>query len=317
MNVLVTGGAGFIGSHLCDALHARGENVWCVDNLALGREANISQLEGSPRFHFLKADVMDRKSLDLVFKEGRFDVIYHLAANSDIQQGGSDHSIDLNLTFHTTFELLEQAYRHGVKKMFFASTSAVFGETGERLHEDFGPLRPISFYGASKLAGEAFASVYANNYGMTVNILRFPNIVGARATHGAIFDFIRKLKANPAELTVLGDGTQKKPYLLVQELIEAILLVSDRPDKGYFVFHAGPEDLVTVKEMAQIVVQEMHLPNCSIKYTGGDRGWIGDVPTFNYDITKIRRLGWKPAHKSSEAVRLAVRQILGPSSSTE
>jgi len=315
MKVLVTGGAGFIGSHLCDALHARGDDVWCVDNLLLGREANIVQLKGSNRFHFFEADVMDRTSMDPIFKDGGFDVIYHLAANSDIQRGGSDHSVDLNLTFHTTFEILEQAYRHGIKRIFFASTSAVFGETDKLLHEDFGPLRPISFYGASKLAGEAFASVYANNYDITVNILRFPNIVGARATHGAIFDFIRKLKANPAELTVLGDGTQKKPYLLVQELVKAIMLI-DRPEKGYFVFHAGPKDLVTVKEMAQIVIQEMNLPHCAIKFTGGDRGWTGDVPTFNYDISKIQRLGWQPAHTSSEAIRLAVRQLLGSSSPT-
>ena len=194
MPILVTGGAGFIGSHLCDRLLERREEVWCVDNLRLGRRRNIVHLEASPSFHFLELDVLDRPALAALFDDVRFDAVFHLAANSDIAAGAADFRLDLKLNQLTTVAVLEAMKAHNVKRLFFASTSAIFGETDALLHEDFAPLQPISFYGASKLAAEAYISVFAHTFGGRVVILRFPNVVGERATHGVIYDFLRKLE---------------------------------------------------------------------------------------------------------------------------
>lgn len=310
MRVLVTGGAGFIGSHLCDALVARGDEVWCADNLYLGSEENVAQLKGERRFHFEKLDVLDRPGLDALFARGRFEAVFHLAANSDIAQGGRDHAVDLDLNFLTTVSILETMLAHGVKRLFFASTSAVFGEADGPLHEDYGPLRPVSFYGASKLAAEAYISVYVDNYGFAAQVLRFPNVVGERCTHGALHDFIGRLKADPSKLVVLGDGRQTKPYLYVGDLVRAILLVADRAQEPLAVYHAGPEDATSVAEIARIAVEEMGL-HAPIEYTGGEKGWVGDVARFRYDLSKIRALGFEPSLGSTDAVRWAARRILG------
>jgi UDP-glucose 4-epimerase len=311
MNVLVTGGAGFIGSHLCDALMESGHQVWCVDNLYLGREANIAHLATNTRFVFKKLDVLDRSGMDDLFSSVAFDMVFHMAANSDIQQGSVDHEVDLKLTFQTTYEVLEHMLRRGVKKIFFASTSAVFGETDDTLHENYGPLKPISFYGASKLAAESYLSVYANNYGFNTWILRFPNVVGERATHGAIYDFIARLKNDPRKLVVLGNGTQSKPYLYVKDLVDAILTVVAQSAESLAVYHVGNNDQTTVKQIAEIVVAEMGLKETTIEYTGGDRGWVGDVPFFKYDMSKIQALGFKQRYNSTESVHMAIRRILG------
>jgi UDP-glucose 4-epimerase len=212
MRILVTGGAGFIGSHLCDRLLALGAQVWCVDNLRLGRRRNIAHLTGSPAFRFVELDVLDRAALEALFREGSFDEVFHLAANSDIAAGTADIRLDLDLNQLTTVAIIEAMRANGVKRLFFASTSAIFGETDAVLHEDFAPLEPISFYGASKLAAEAYVSVFAHTFGGRAVVLRFPNVVGERATHGVIYDFLRKLEADRSRLEVLGDGNQSKPY---------------------------------------------------------------------------------------------------------
>ena len=310
MHILVTGGAGFIGSHLCDALIEQNYEVWCVDNLHLGKERNIEHLKGNQRFHFCKLDVLDRTGMDALFSEAKFDAVFHLAANSDIQQGGENHEVDLQLNFLTTFEVLEAMLRNGVKKFFFASTSAVFGETREVLHENYGPLMPISFYGASKLAAEAYISVFVENYGFKAWILRFPNVVGERCTHGAVHDFIMRLKHDSSRLVVLGDGTQTKPYLYVKDLVKAILMVFDKAEEPLAVYHVGNEDLTSVREIAEIVIEEMGLVGIPIEYTGGKNSWVGDVPYFKYDISKLKRLGFRQSYNSTESVRVAVRRIL-------
>ena len=310
MKLLITGGAGFIGSHLDDALIARGHQLTIVDNLVLGRKENIEHLIGNPNFRFIEADLLDIPKMREIFTEGKFDMIYHLAANSDIQKGGKDPMVDYNLTFNTTFNVLQLLKEFEIKKFFFASTSAIYGETYEVLNEDYGPLKPVSNYGAGKLASEAFISAFSSTYGIQTWITRFPNVVGERFTHGVIYDFIKKLHNNPEELEVLGNGEQCKPYVYVKDLVEAILYVIDHASEKYNVYMIGSDSRTKVKEIAAMVIEEMGL-NAKIRYTGGDRGWVGDVPEFRYDLTKINKLGWTAPHNSNESVRLAIQKALG------
>ena len=310
MRILVTGGAGFIGSHLCDRLLERGDKVWCVDNFRLGRRRNIAHLEVLPEFCFSELDVLDRSALTALFAHARFDAVFHLAANSDIAAGVENFRLDLELNQLTTVAVLEAMQAHDVKQLFFASSSAIFGETDAVLHEDSAPLRPISFYGASKLAAEAFISVFAYTFGCRATVLRFPNVVGERATHGVIYDFLRKLKADPDKLEVLGDGKQSKPYLYVRDLIDAILIAWDKADAPFSVYHAAGLGHTSVREIAEIVVGAAGRADTRIVFTGGDRGWPGDVPNFRYDISRLRALGWQPQRHSTDAVRHSVERIL-------
>lgn len=310
MNILVTGGAGFIGSHLDDALIARGHNITVVDNLVLGRKENIEHLMDNLQFRFIETDLLDMPKMREIFAGGKFDMVYHLAANSDIQKGGKDPMVDYNLTFNTTFNVLQLLKEFEIKKFFFASTSAIYGETYDVLNEDYGPLKPVSNYGAGKLASEAFISAFSSTYGIQTWITRFPNVVGERFTHGVIYDFIKKLRNNPEELEVLGNGEQCKPYVYVKDLVEAILYVIDHASEKYNVYMIGSDSRTKVKEIAAMVIEEMEL-NAKIRYTGGDRGWVGDVPEFRYDLTKINKLGWVAPHNSNESVRLAIKKALG------
>jgi UDP-glucose 4-epimerase len=310
MRTLVTGGAGFIGSHLCDRLLDRGEQVWCVDNLRQGRRRNIAHLANLPAFRFLELDVLDRAALGALFEEARFDAVFHLAANSDIAAGAEDFRLDLELNQLSTVTVMEAMRTHGVKRLFFASTSAIFGETDAPLHEDFAPLEPISFYGASKLAAEAYVSVFAHTFGGRAVILRFPNVVGERATHGVIYDFLRKLEFDPGKLEVLGDGNQSKPYLYVGDLIAAVLSVWEKAERPFAVYHAAGIGTTSVREIAEMVVAAAGRADTRIVYTGGDRGWPGDVPRFRYDVSRLQSLGWQPQRHSTEAVRYAIERIL-------
>lgn len=308
--ILITGGAGFIGSHLCDALIANKNIITVVDNLILGKRENIAHLIGHTNFTFIEEDLLHIDSLRKIFLNGNFDMVYHLAANSDIQKGGKNPLVDYELTFKTTFNTLLCMKEYEVKKFFFASTSAIYGETYDRLHESYGPLNPVSNYGAGKLASEAFISAFSSNCQIQTWIARFPNVVGERFTHGVIYDFIHKLKKNPSELEVLGNGKQIKPYMYVKDLVEGILFVCEHSQERFNVFNLGVDSRTTVKEIAEMVVEELEL-SAKISYTGGDRGWIGDVPEFKYDLSKINSLGWQAPHTSNESVRLAIRKALG------
>lgn len=309
MRVLVTGGAGFIGSHLCDALLERGHKVMVVDDFSLGRLENIEHLKNHPNFKYTREDLINLAGLRFIFREG-FDMVYHLAANSDIQKGGKDPNVDMQRTFMTTYNVLQMLKDYGVKKFFFASTSAIYGETYDVLNEDYGPLKPVSNYGAGKLASEAFISAFSSTYGIQTWITRFPNVVGERFTHGVIYDFIHKLQKNPNELEVLGNGEQCKPYVYVKDLVEGILYVIDHASEPYNVYMLGSDSRTKVKEIAAMVIEEMGL-QAKIRYTGGDRGWVGDVPEFRYDLTKVNTLGWTAPHNSNDSVRLAIQKALG------
>lgn len=310
MKILVTGGAGFIGSHLCDVLIADGHNVTVVDNLVLGKVENIEHLIDNSNFRFFKEDLNNGHAMNMIFMDGEFDMVYHLAANSDIQKGGKDPMVDYQLTFNTTFNVLQMLKKYEVKKFFFASTSAIYGETYDVLNEDYGPLKPVSNYGAGKLASEAFISAFASTYHIQTWITRFPNVVGERFTHGVIYDFIHKLQKNPNELEVLGNGEQCKPYVYVKDLVAGIQFVINNSNEPYNVYMLGSDTRTKVKEIAAMVIEEMGL-NASIRYTGGDRGWVGDVPEFRYDLTKVNNLGWKASYDSNGAVRKAIQMALG------
>lgn len=311
MNAFVAGGAGFIGSHLIDCLLAAGSNVVCADKLIMG-DRNIRHVMNHPSFRFYHADLANQETVDRIFSENQIDAVYHLAANSDIQKGGREPDIDFQDTFLTTRALLEGMRKANVKKLFFASTSAVYGEMPDvSLTETTGGLMPVSYYGGAKLASEALISSYVSMCDMSAVIFRFPNVIGPRLTHGAVFDFIRKLRKNPAELEILGNGTQCKPYIYVLDLVEAIMKLTKVFEPGENVYNISVTSPgTTVTKIAEIVVQELGLQNIRFAYTGGDRGWKGDVPRFSYDISKVLATGWMPRHTSDEAVRQTVKDAI-------
>ena len=307
MNILVAGGAGFIGSHLCDALLAKGHKVIVADKLIMG-DQNIEHLKGNDAFKFYEIELADQANVDKLFAENKIDAVYHLAANSDIQKGGKEPSIDFNDTLLTTRAILEGMRKANVKNMFFASTSAVYGEMLDvELTEETGGIKPVSYYGGAKLASEALISSYVSMCDMNAVIFRFPNVIGPRLTHGAVFDFIRKLRKNPRELEILGNGTQCKPYIYVLDLVDAIVKLTEDFTPGEDVYNISVKsEGTTVTHIAEIVVDVLGLENVEFKYTGGDRGWKGDVPRFAYDISKVLATGWEPKHTSDEAVRQTV-----------
>jgi len=317
MKVLVAGGAGFIGSHLTDKLLSEGHEIVCADKLIFG-DADIKHLREnkelvySEKFKTYEMELANQDNVDRLFAENKIDAVYHLAANSDIQKGGKEPSIDFNDTFLTTKTLLEGMRKAEVKNLFFASTSAVYGEILDvELNETTGGIKPVSYYGGAKLASEALISSYVSMCDMNVVIFRFPNVIGPRLTHGVIFDFIKKLQANPYELEILGNGTQCKPYIYVLDLVEAIASLTKKWKIGEEVFNISVKSKgTTVTHIAEIVVDVLGLKNVSFKYTGGDRGWKGDVPRFKYDISKVLSTGWQPQHTSDEAVRQAVVDAL-------
>lgn len=309
---LVAGGAGFIGSHLCDLLLSKGLRVLAVDDLSLGKPGNVAHLAANPQYAFVQADTSTESGWKLVadhLKDDKPTVIWHLAANSDISAGVADAQVDLRRTFMTTHATVEAAKRLGVRALAFASTSAVYGELNVILDETSGPLQPVSNYGAMKLASEAILSAATSSILDHVWVFRFPNVIGSRSTHGVIHDFFHKLLKTPGQLDVLGNGTQCKPYLHVQELVDALWHITTHSSGKVNCYMIGPEGAgTTVREIAEMVVAEAG-GNAAIVYGTGDRGWVGDVPKFEYSTAKLQKLGWQPTLGSTDAVRRAVREI--------
>ena len=308
MNILVTGAAGFVGSHLVDALLARGHRVVGVDNLSLGTRDNLRGVMGNPEFALIECDI-STESFAHTFDPGLpIDWVWHMAANSDIPAGVDDPDVDFKDTFLTTFRVLAWMRKNNVPRLAFASTSAVYGVRDEPITEDSGPMLPISNYGAMKLASEGCISAAAEAWLERADIFRFPNVIGSRATHGALFDFVRRLRRHPGQLEVLGDGSQQKPYLHMANLVEAMLFITDHAQGKLNYYNVGPEDHASVRFMAEEVVTQV-APGAKIAFGSGNRGWVGDVPKFRYSTAKLRALGWDAQMSSADAVRMAVREI--------
>jgi UDP-glucose 4-epimerase len=309
MKTLVAGGAGFIGSHLIDALLSKGHEVVCIDNFCIGTRENIAHLGGVRNFTFYEEDLCDLNNLLAIFEKERPEYVFHLAANSDIRASAQNPLIEYKNTYSTTFNILECMRAHSVKKLFFSSTSAVYGDNhGESVGEE-GLMNPISYYGGAKLGCEGLINAYSYMNEIAVLLFRFPNVIGPRLTHGVIFDFIKRLKADPSKLTVLGDGRQSKPYMYITDLIRAIFRFMG-VSKGIMVYNIGVDTRTDVTGIADIVTDMMGLKGIRYEYTGGSVGWRGDVPIFAYNLEKIHRAGWKAQYTSDEAVRKTVESVL-------
>lgn len=313
--ILVTGAAGFIASHIVDRLLAEGHRVIGVDNFLLGRRENVAAALANPRFTLHEADLADAGQTMQVFGSGgdahRISTVWHMAANSDISAGIADPDVDLRNTFLTTYNTLAAMKRFGIRRIAFASSSAIYGDLPVTLTETTGPLFPISNYGAMKLSSEAIISSAVESHLERAWIFRFPNVIGIRSTHGVIHDFIRKLRANPHELEVLGDGNQQKNYLHVRDLVAAMFTIVGGTQERLNWFNIGNRDEgATVRFIAESVIEAMQLP-ARIRYTGGAKGWVGDVPKFSYGVDKLLGTGWRPQYSSQEAVRVSINEQLG------
>jgi UDP-glucose 4-epimerase len=305
----VTGGAGFIGSHLVGRLMAEGNIVTVYDNLSSGRRKSIEHHLSKQNFRFVHADLLDFNTLKEAMKDHQ--AVWHLGANTDIVTGNAVTDLDLKNCTVATHNVLEAMRQNGVDRIVFASSGAVYGDVPPvALTESFGLLLPISLYGAAKLACEGLISAYSHLFNMRAWIFRFGNVVGARMGHGVIYDFIHKLRENQRELEVLGDGNQEKNYFLVEDCVDGMLFGFLYSNSRCDVFNLGCESTVKVSDIAQIVVEEMGLKDVKFRYTGGKRGWPGDQSIVIYDISKMSKLGWEAKHTSAEAVRIAARRLM-------
>jgi len=305
---VVTGGAGFIGSHLVDTLVAQGNEVLVIDSLVAGRKETIARHIDACSIRFLQKDLLSEGWQDAIAGADR---LFHLAADPDVRQSAANPDPAIQNNVIATYRVLEAMRLHEVPELVFTSTSTVYGEARViPTPEDYTPLEPISVYGASKLACEALISAYCHSFGMKAWNFRFANIIGERSGHGVITDFIHKLRMNPDELEILGDGKQAKSYLEVHECIAAMLYATGKARGTVNTFNIGSEDWIDVKTIAEIVIEEMHLSGTEMRFTGGERGWIGDVPRMQLSLERIKALRWKPQRGSRDSVRLAVRDLL-------
>lgn len=302
---VVTGGAGGIGSVLVRTLLARGRSVRVIDNLSSGRREHLPP--AAPGLKFWEADLRRPATYADAF-HGAAEV-WHLAANADIRRGTADPRIDLENGTLATFEVLEAARRADVRRVRYTSSSVVYGAASVLpTPESYGPLLPESLYAASKLGAEGLASAYAHSYGLSVHLFRFANIIDGAMKHGILFDFFEKLRRDPSELEVLGDGRQAKSYLRTEDCVAALLLAAEQARATVNVFNVGNEDRISVREIAEKVVTA-HGGRARLRFTGGSRGWTGDVPQQLLSIEKLRALGWRPSLPSAGAVDRTIAEL--------
>jgi UDP-glucose 4-epimerase len=304
----IVGGAGFIGSHFVGRLLGdQATRVTVYDNFVSGRRWHLEAHDGDDRLVVVEGDVheLDRMTEAM---HGH-DVVIHLASNPDIARAMVEPTVDFDEGTELTSNVVEAMRRSGTQRILYASGSGVYGDLGEHeAHEDHGPMVPISTYGASKLAGETLICAYAALFGLSGCAFRFGNVVGPRQTHGVGFDFIRRLRADPTRLEILGDGSQSKSYIHVEDVMDAVLLASDRWTEPFGVFNVATGDYITVAEIADIAVRVSALDTSGVRYdfTGGDRGWKGDVPVIRLNTERIQSLGWSCRRSSAEAIEAAM-----------
>jgi len=308
-NIFVSGGAGFIGSHLTGKLLATPgvEQVVIYDNFSSGTRRHLQGVIADPRLRIVEADIKDLAKITAAMTGS--DTVFHLAANPDIAKAVKQPDIDFWEGTYLAQNMLEAMRVNGVRRLLYMSGSGIYGENASvAFPESYGPNKPISTYGASKLACEALICAYCHMFDLHARAFRFANVVGPRQTHGVGYDFVRRLKKDPAQLRILGDGLQSKSYIHVEDILEAVFLANEKSPERYDVFNVATGDYITVREIADLAAQVCGLPPASVRYdyTGGDRGWKGDVPVVRFDCTKIKSLGWTCRRNSAEALRHAM-----------
>jgi UDP-glucose 4-epimerase len=309
----VAGGAGFIGSHFTDRLLAdrNTEAVTLFDNFSSGRQWHYAHHQGDARLRVVHGDVKDLAALERNMQG--HDVVIHLASNPDIARAVTEPEIDFREGTFLTNQILEAMRRTGTPRLLYASGSGVYGDLGEcEAFEDYGPLIPVSTYGASKLAGEVLIASYCAMFGIRACAFRFGNVVGQRQTHGVGFDFIRRLRQHPDQLRILGDGRQSKSYIHVEDVVDAVLTAHQKSSKNFEVYNVATGDYITVTEIAHLAIEVSGLPTTGVQleYTGGDRGWRGDVPVVRLNTDRIRSLGWTCRRTSAQALCVALHAML-------
>lgn len=313
MKAFISGGAGFIGSHLLRRLLRDPSTTGVVvfDNFSSGQRSYLEDLTSDNRLRVVEADLKDVAAVRTAM-EG-CSVVYHLAANPDIAKAVSQPDIDFWEGTYLTQNVLEAMRLTGTRRIFYTSGSGVYGEDPDvAFKETYGPCVPISTYGASKLACEGLIAAYCNMFDCFGRAFRFANVVGRRQTHGVGYDFARRLKDDPSRLRILGDGTQSKSYIHVEDVLEAIWIAGSADNRRFDIYNVATDDYITVKEIADIAVEESGLEPRQVRYefTGGDRGWKGDVPVVRFDVAKIKSTGWKPQRNSAGAVRDSIRAMI-------
>ena len=305
----ITGGSGFIGGHLVERLMNEGNHITVYDNLITGKKQWIEHHIGKKGFHFVQADILDFETLKKEMAGN--EIVWHLAGNTDIIKGNSIVDLDLKNCVIGTCNVLEAMRQNGIKKLLFASSATVFGDAPPiALSETYGPVLPISLYGAGKLACEGFISAYCHLFDMNAWIFRFGNVVGGNMSHGVIYDFIQKLKNNPREMQILGDGKQEKNFFMVEDCLDGMFHAFKHSKNQCDVYVLGCDTYITVTRIAEIVAQEMGLKNVKFNYTGGKRGWPGDATIVHFNIDKMKKMGWNTSHTSEGAVQEAAKRLI-------
>jgi len=303
MKYLVTGGAGFIGSHIVDYLISQSHKVYVYDNFSTGKEFFVKHHIKNSNFELTRGDILDTKKLSKAMKG--IDFVFHMAANADVKAGFHDHYIDHMQNLTGTHSVLEAMYRNNVKKIVFASTSSVYGDA--LIHptpEDY-PFEPTSLYGATKAACESYIYSYANYYNMQAYIFRFVSFIGQRYTHGIIFDVLKKIRKNPKVLTLLSDGTPKKSSIYVSDGVNAMFKVISSKSDQINIFNIGHDDILTVDEIVNTILEQANI-KIKKEYLGGNKGWVGDNNFVYLENKKIKKLGWKPKYSFKEGIKKTV-----------
>ena len=306
--ILIFGGAGFIGSHLTERLIQDGASVTVYDNLKTGRTANLSAVWKHPDFRFIEADMRERKKVEETVPG--HELIFHFCDDSDIRTAAEHPDTYVEQNILGLFYVLEAMRKNEIRHILFPSSTTVFGELANPpASESHGPMIPLTLYGGAKLAAEGLISAWAHTFDFHAVVFRFVGIIGGRMDHGVVHDFVRKLQRDPSQLEILGDGTQKRSFVLVDDCIEAMLFSLSKPGKPYNLVHIGNQDEISINAVGKMILQVMGLKNVELRYTGGKVGWKGDV-TSNFIATEtLNAWGWKPPRSSGEAVLEAARRL--------